>query len=198
MLVRWLNEAQRKLCWEGGILVSTWTASTVAGQEEYSIPSDFVRVRSVTLDQGTSGTQAKLIPIRVEQRDPRKTQGTPIWYYMWGLNVSGNNVPTIGLCPIPLTSGTSDLVLRGHQIPADMVSGGEAPEVLYQWQDALSCYAAMRWYQRRGREGMAQAKDCQAEWEDWVRQARAFKNPMGADTPTSIADTGGYIQRLQW
>lgn len=195
MIVRWLNEAQRKLCWEGGILVSAWTASTVAGQEEYSVPSDFVRVRSVTLDQGTSGSQLKLAPIRVEQRDPRKTQGTPLYYFIWGLNVSGNNQPTIGLNPIPSTSGSSDLVLRAHQIPADMVSGGQAPEVMYQWQDALSCYGAMRWYERM--KDWTGKRDCQAEWEDWVRQARSFKNPMGVDTPTSISDTAGYAYNLQ-
>lgn len=191
MVVRWLNEAQRRICWEGGVLVSRWTASTVASQEAYSVPSDWIKVRSVFIYNTTTNVKRKLIPIRMEQRDPRQTTGTPLYYYSWGLNVSSNNSPTVELNPIPDTSGSSDLIMFGQQIGADMVSGGQAPEVMYQWQDALSCYAAMRWYERiPGRR--ADKLDAAAEWQDWVNKAKAFKNPMGIDTPTSINDDMGY------
>jgi hypothetical protein len=190
-ILRFLNEGQRKLCLEGGILVSCWTTSTVASQEEYSIPADFTRVRSVFLYQ-TNGSQIKLTPIRMEQRDPSQSLGTPVFYYVWGLNVSSANQPTICLNPIPSTSGTSDLRIFGHQVPLDMVSGGQAPEVMWQWQDALSTYGVWRCLQRRGLKYESMARDAQAEWEDWVNQARRFHNPMGLDQPTTMVDTGGY------
>jgi hypothetical protein len=196
MIVRWLNEAQRKICWEGGILVSAWTASTVANQEAYSVPSDWIKVRGVFIANAALSSYRKLVPIRMEQRDARLTTGTPLYYYSWGLNVSGNNVPTINLNPIPDTSGSSDLVMYGQQIGADMVSGGQAPEVMYQWQDALSCYAAMRWYQRLGKDWRPQALDCASEWQDWVNKAKAYKNPMGIDTPTSMNDDMAYTVNL--
>lgn len=192
MVVRWLNEAQRKICWEGGILVSSWTASTVANQQAYSVPSDWIKVRSVFIYDTTSQIYRKLRPIRMEQRDPRQTTGWPLYYYSWGLNVSGNNSPTINLDPIPDTSGSSNLIMFGQQIGADMVSGGQAPEVMYQWQDALSCYAAMRWYQRLGMDFRPMAIDAANEWQDWVNKAKAYKNPMGIDTPTLMNDDMGY------
>lgn len=196
MIVRWLNEAQRKLCWEGGILVSSWTASTVANQEGYSVPSDWIKVRSVFIYNTTTANYRKLTPIRMEQRDPRQQTGNPLYYYSWGLNVSGSNAPTINLNPIPSTSGSSDLIMYGQQIGADMAVAGQAPEVMFHWQDALSCYAAMRWYQRLGKDWRAQSVDAANEWEDWVRKARAFKNPMGIDTPTSINDDMAYTVNL--
>lgn len=173
-------------------MVSSWTASTVANQEEYSAPSDWIKVRSVFIQNATTNIYRKLRPIRMEQRDPRLTTGDPLFYYFWGRNVSGSNSPTVALNPIPSTSGSSDLIMYGQQIGADMVSGGQAPEVMFHWQDALSCYAAMRWYQRLGKDRMNEALECQAEWQDWVNKARAYKNPMGIDTPTSINDTMGY------
>lgn len=192
-ILRFLNEGQRKLCFEGGILVSCWTTSTVASQEEYSVPSDFVRIRSVFINNTTTGHKVKLTPIRMEQRDPMQNMGNPLFYYVWGLNVSSNNQPTICLNPIPSSSGTSDLHIYGHQIPAAMVNGGQAPEVMFHWQDALSTYGLWRCYQRRGLKWEGLARDTQAEWEDWVNQARRFHNPMGLDAPTSIADNADYV-----
>ena len=190
-ILRFLNEGQRKISFEGGILPSSWTTSTVASQEQYSVPSDFVRIRSVFLYRST-GSKRKLTHIRMEQRDPQKNTGIPAYYYIWGLNVSGANQPTVNLNPIPDAGGTSDLEIYGHQVPLDMVNGGQAPEVMFQWQDGLSCYAVWRCLQRRGLKYQGMAQDAQAEWEDWVNQARRFHNPMSLDSPSSIEDTAGY------
>lgn len=187
-----LNEAQRIMCFEGKVLMTCATASTVAAQEEYSLPSDFGKMEAVFLYSSTTAKQ-KLTPIRVGQRDPLKTQGIPAWYYVWGLNVSSVNAITIGLNPIPSTSGSSDLEIYYRQLPLTMVSGGQAPEVPTQWQDGLTAYAAWKTYQRRGREWQSMARDAQAEWQGWINMAKRYTNPLTTDSPTSSNDSAGYM-----
>lgn len=190
--VRWLNMAQRNLCAEGNILISAWTASTVASQETYTVPSDFLRVLSVFIYNTTTGTKRKLRAIDLQSRDASKQTGTPAFYYVGGINVSGVNSYMLGLNPIPATTGSSDLELYGRQQPLTMVSGGQAPEIMTPWQDYLIAYAANRCYTRRGPAWGQMADRMWAEWERGIEKAKEFKNPLMEDWPTQIADAAGY------
>lgn len=191
-MVRWLNIAQRNLCAEGNIMISGWTGSTVSGQETYTVMSDFLRILSVNIYNTTNGVKVKLRPIDLQARDPNKTQGTPAFYYITGLNVSGVNSYAIGLNPIPNFTGSSDLEVRGRQQPLTMVTGGQAPEIMTPWQDYLIAYAANRCYVRRGKEWGQMADRMWAEWERGIQKAKEFKNPLMEDWPTQIADAAGY------
>jgi len=165
-------------------------ASTVAAQEEYSMPSDYLRMECVFLNR--TPDKLKLTPIRVTQRDPRASQGVPERYWIWGLNVSSVNSLTIGLNPVPLAAGTSDLHIYYRQLPLTMVAAGQAPEIPIQWQDALVSYAVWKTYRRRGREWAQMAREAQTEWEEWLKRARRYSNPLMTDVPTQVLDTGGY------
>ena len=191
-MVRWLNIAQRNLCAEGNILISGWTASTVASQETYTVPSDFLRVLSVSIYNTTTGHKAKLRPIDLQMRDPSASTGNPSYYYVTGINVSGVNSYAIGLNPVPSTSGSSDLVMRGRQQPLTMVTGGQAPEIMTPWQDYLIAYAANRVYVRRGPQWRSYAQDMWSEWERGIAKAKEFKNPLMEDWPTTVPDVMGY------
>jgi len=191
-MVRFLNIAQRNLCAEGDIMLSHWTASTVASQEEYSVPSDFLNGSAVFLYNTTTGHKVKLKPITVHQRDPNKTTGNPLYYYIHGLNVSSVNSYSIGLNPIPSTSGTSDLELWGRQQPLTMVTGGQAPEIMTPWQDYLVAYAAWACYMRRGPDFKAMADDMWAIWTRGIEKAKAWRNPLMNDYPIEAVDTAGY------
>ena len=191
-MVRFLNIAQRNLCAEGNIMISYWTSSRVASQETYTVPSDFLRVLAVFIYNTTSGHKQKLRPIDIQSRDPSQSTGNPLYYYVGGINVSGNNSYTLGLNPIPSSSGSSDLIMYGRQQPTTMVTGGQAPEIMTPWQDYLIAYAANRCYVRRGPQWGSHADRMWAEWERGIKKAIEFRNPLMEDWPTTIQDVAGY------
>lgn len=162
----------------------------MAHQEEYSLPSDYGRLEAVFY----YGSQSIILtPISVSQRNPRRTEGTPSCFYVWGLNVSGANTYAIGLNDIPSTSGTDDIEIFYRQLPLTMVTGGQAPEIPIQWQDALPAYAAWKTMQRRGREWAGMAREYQMEWQDWVNKAKKYVNPLQTGFPYRTNDTAGYM-----
>src|SRR3990167_4835153 len=127
-ILQFLNEGQRKICWDGNLMLTCASASTVASQEVSSVPTDYLAIHAVFLYRST-GAQRKLVPMSLNERDPSKSTGDPSFYYIAGRNVSGANANTFGLNPIPSASGTSDLEVYYTQSPLAMVSGGQAPEI---------------------------------------------------------------------
>lgn len=192
-IVALLNEAQIKLCMEAYLMMTKETSSTVASQEAYSVPSDFLKIEAVFIYNTTTGNKRKLRPIDLMRRDPTRSTGDPLYYYIWGLNVSSANSFTVNLQPIPSTSGTSDLEIWIRQSPVAMVSGGAAPEIPEHFQYALPCYAAWKLFQRdQSALSLSLAGMYRAEWNEWVESAKAFINPLTLDQPTTIPDVMGY------
>lgn len=191
-MVRFLNIAQRNLCAEADILLSKWTSSTVASQEDYSVPSDFLHVSGVYIYNTTTGSKTKLKPMALTSRDPVQNTGNPQFYTVWGGNVSGVNSYSILLNPIPSTSGTNDLIMYGRQQPQTMVTGGTAPEIMTPWQDYLVAYAAWATYIRRGPQWAPMADRMWQTWERGLAKAKEWKNPLMDDWPTTIEDAMGY------
>ena len=156
------------------------------------MPSDYYKIDAVFL-YGATGSQYRLLPISRQDRDATQSTGTPVFYYVSGGNVSGSNSYSIGLNPIPSSSGTNDLIIYIRQLPADMVSGGQAPEVIQPWQDALVSYAVWKCYRRRGKDWIAMAQSAQQEWMTWLQKAKRYVNPLMRDLPYQVYDNGGYM-----
>lgn len=195
-ILSFLNVAQRELCAETNLLLSCWTSSTVAGQEDYSVPSDYHKAEAVFLYKATgANTKTRLRPIGILDRDPSLAQGEPMYYYIWGVNVSGNNQYKFGLRPIPIESGTDDLRIWARQMPKDMVSGGQAPEVKDVWQDALVDGCLMLLYLRLapGDSMMLQLADrAAARWGSRKKEAEDYISVLTLDEPRMPRDTMGY------
>jgi len=188
-----LNEGQIRICMESYLMMTCATSSTVADQEVYSVPSDFIKIESVFIYNTSTGHKVRLKPMSVLDRDPAKNTGNPLYYYIWGRNVSSANSFTIGLRPIPSTSGTSDIEIFFRQLPLTMVSGGQAPEIPTHFQYALPCYALWKLFQRdQSPIGVSLARMYQGEWDEWVKEAESFINPLTLDMPTTIRDEMGY------
>jgi hypothetical protein len=166
------------------------TASTVADQQEYSVPTDFFSVEGVRWTD-TTGAKHWLTPIKIRQLSDET--GDPCKYAEWGLNVSGANSPAIWLDPIPDASGSSDLEIYIKAMPLTMVSGGQAPEVPVAWQDSLVAYACWKVYRRRGKEWVSMAREAQAEWMEWLRQAERWSSTIVTDVPFRSNDTMGAM-----
>lgn len=193
-IVALLNEGQTKLCMNSYLLMTCATASTVASQESYSVPSDFIKIEAVFIYNTTSGQKQRLRPIDLMKRDATKSTGSPQYYYIWGLNVSSVNSFTVNLNPIPSTSGTSDLEIYFRQSPLTMVSGGQAPEVPGHFQYALVAYALWKiWLRDQSPIGTNLAMIYKNEWDQWVADAQSFINPLTLDMPQQIDDAMGML-----
>ena len=193
-IVALLNEAQIKICMESYLLLTTATASTVASQESYSVPSDFIKIEAVFIYNTSTGNKRRLRVIDLHGRDPERNTGDPLYYYVWGINVSSANQFTVNLQPIPSTSGTSDLEIWFRQRPLTMVSGGQAPEIPEHFQYALPSYVAWKLFMRdQSAIGTHLAQMYKNEWDEWIHAARAFINPLTLDSPTTIPDAMGYL-----
>ena len=200
-ILNWLNIAQRMLCTAGGIQYTTETATTVSGQEEYSLPGDFLRCMAVYIFHATGDkAQKALYPISIVERDPTLGQGTPKAFFVHGANVSGDNNMVLGLSPIPdANNAGANLEIWIRQLPKDMVSGGQGPESMLQWQDALVHFACGRAFTRLasmdpGKIAMADRE--MAQFEKWMAQARRFQSPMTLGIPQTRLIT--YSPGYEW
>jgi hypothetical protein len=177
-ILSFLNRAMREICADSNILVSGWTASTVAAQQQYSVPPEYTSVERISI-YTTTGTQQQqwLRKVSLVETDPRRPLGIPQRFAVWGLNVSGDNSPAFWLDPVPATSGTNDLICHGRQLPKTMVSGGQAPEVRQRWQDAIVDGALSYLYRRLGNsssEAVALSRDYTALWRMHKDEAKLY------------------------
>lgn len=196
-ILAFLNKRQKELASDCNVLVSAWTASTVASQQQYSVPSEYTSVEAIRIYR-TTGDNAKewLMKVWLEELDPNKGTGTPLKFARWGLNVSGNNSPAFWLDPIPNSSGSSDIECYGRQLPATMVSGGQGPEVRDRWQYAIVDGAAANVFLRWS-VGDAQFLPLYDRYQAmWLSHKREAENIEIKDLsrPGSGRDSMGYVR----
>lgn len=189
-VLAFLNRAMREICADSNVLVSGWTASTVASQQQYSVPPEYTTVEAIRI-YTTTGTQQQewLRKVALVETDARAAMGIPSRFAVWGLNVSGDNSPAFWLDPVPATSGTNDLVCYGRQLPKTMVSGGQGPEVRQRWQDACVDGALSFIYRRLGnasREAVALGGTIRPSG----RCTRTLHLTMRRSKPTPLGELG--------
>jgi hypothetical protein len=130
-----LNERMAELCADTNVLVSGWYASTVSGQQQYSVPPEYTSVEAIQIYRTTGDNKKQwLAKVPIIDTNPARGTGSPDRFALWGLNVSGDNSPAFWLDPIPDANGTNDLYCYGRQLAKTMVSGGQGPEVRSRWQ----------------------------------------------------------------
>jgi len=200
-IVGFLNMRQTELCADSDVLVSAWTATTVAGQQQYSVPPEYTSVEAIHLYQITGGLgQYWLKKVDITDLDPRLATGNPIKFARWGLNVSGSNSPAFWVDPIPTaaTVATNDLRCYGRQTPQTMVSGAQGPEVRLRWQYAI-CHGALASVFRRLASGKSEywgASDrAEAIWQKDKAEAQA-QELLDVYKPGDARDSVGY--RFGW
>lgn len=194
-ILAFLNRRMRELCADSNVLVSGWTASTGAAQQQYSVPPEYTSVEAIRI-YTTTGTQQKqwLRKVALVETDPSAPAGIPYSFAVWGLNVSGDNSPAFWLDPVPSTSGTNDLVCYGRQLPKVLVSGGQGPEVRDRWVDAVVDGAVGLVYRRLAegsRESIAMSDRYEQIWRAHKSAGLEYIS-MDLYSPGMPRDTMGY------
>jgi hypothetical protein len=172
----------------GGIEYTAETTATAEGQETYAVPGDYLKVMAVYIYHTTGDkAQRALFPMTIVERDPTRARGTPTDFFVHGESISGDNMMTIGLSPIPdANNAGAELEIWIRQLPKDMVAGGQGPESMLQWQDALVHFAASRAFTRLSTvdPGKAALADRELQqWNVWLSKAKKFQSPIALGFP---------------
>jgi len=163
MITRWLNEGNRDVAYRMENLEATETSNIVANQHNYSLPSDYLKIKRVTADSHPLSyiDFPRLNAYESKGTASTATTGNPEVYYLWN--------DEINLYPTPSAGVTNGLVISYYKSPATLADGADTPDnpeqlhyllVLYACEVGLrrdTLDAAADRYLRRYMEGLAQA-----------------------------------------
>ncbi len=153
----WINEGARDLARRGEVLQTRSTITSVAGTQEYTLPTDVVRVYRVEYED--SGGQIWPLEYRDFNnmdsvwwtRQATTESSRPYWFTMWGYP------PTLSLVVYP-TPANSDEIIRifYYSVPANVTGDGDTVACPQGWEDCIVLYA----------EYVALRKDGDPRWQE--------------------------------
>lgn len=194
------NQAQRRLCLEGKILLNCAKGPFVPGQETYNLPGNYLKIDQVFLT-ADSGAPGWLIEMDMADRDPAEPQGTPDRYWIWGEDVNNVNAYVIGFSKIPDShfpvAPTKCWEAFYRKRPDTMVHSSIGamvnPEVAQEFQDMMTDYALGMIYRRLGRDFQLAFAQQMELWKSHLTAAKAYINPLTLDYPYPRRDTAGLL-----
>lgn len=147
-IIRWINDGQRKIVLRNDTLLEkTATTDSVAGTQEYSLPTDLLVLKFIQYKD--SGATAYL-----------KLRGlTPVEFneYIDGWSDSGSikGVPQVFTIfsgkiiayPTPVTSVTAGFKIYYNRQPVDVTTGSDTPDLPLLYHDVLVNYCMQQAYE---------------------------------------------------
>lgn len=129
---RWANDAQVDIVRRTEALQEKTQVNTVAGQETYPVPANFLLVKRVTHD-GLLLMRTTLdeLDALAGNRQEAAFTGVPKRYFVWDNE--------IGLYPLPEASGVSNLDIWYIRTPATLAAPADIPEIpVFQHEDIVT------------------------------------------------------------
>jgi hypothetical protein len=157
-----INEGARDLCRRTECLRDTWTIATAPATQQYTGPSNIVRLHRVEVED-SDGSRTPLEYRDFQSMDhvwhtsQATASGDPLLYTTWGMPP---NLKVI-LYPTPSNAGT--LRLHYYRFPTAAISDATAIEVPEGWEDAVVTYAE---YKAWRRDGDSRWQDSKAIYEE--------------------------------
>jgi hypothetical protein len=152
-----INEATRDIARRGEVLQTTSDITVVGGTQEYTMPTNVVRVHRVEHEDSSS----MVTPLEyrdfnnmdavwsTQQKNVQSTR--PYWFTLWGYPPNLKIV----LYPTPSESGDTIRVFY-YQMPAAVTTDGGTVPVPQGWEDLVVMYA----------EYVALRKDADPRWQE--------------------------------
>lgn len=137
-IIRWVNDAQREIAVNNDLLQTTATTATVNGQDQYTLPSDVLTMRSVRYGG------RKLAYLSPEESSAMigsdgTTKGTPTHYSVWARNID--------LYPAPDVDDPDDIQLYYTRQPVAVTAAGDEPELPQQYHNRIVEYCIAQAYE---------------------------------------------------
>jgi hypothetical protein len=178
-ILRWINDGQHQIVTQNeGLLEKSSYTNTVALQQEYTLPTDILILRSVHLKDSTSGAYFNIKYYSFAEFD-QYVDG-------WDQTVSDRGYPTlytiyagiVKLFPLPETSQTNGLKIYYNRAPVDVVTSGDSLDIPLMYHEALVKYCLQQAYEMDEDFEAAQAKASQMDADisllrgrdDWKKQ----------------------------
>lgn len=137
-IIRYINEGQRQIVMQNeGLLETVATSNAVANQQEYTIPTNSLIVRSISYKGPDDAAYYKLKGMSMPQLDEymdgwsnTASTGVPEVYTIFGSNII--------MFPIPDRSQTNAIKIFYNRTPVDVVDGTSTPDLPLLYHDALT------------------------------------------------------------
>lgn len=130
-IIRWVNDAQTEIATANDLLQVSATASTTAGTQKYTFPTNLLILRAA------KWKGLKLQPVSMEEADSIMVssdtqQGTPTVFWQFARQIY--------LWPTPSANGTSDLTLYYTRQAIQVTSTSDTPELPVQYHPRIVEY----------------------------------------------------------
>lgn len=152
-VVRWINDAQRDIVMKNEtVLQTTSTTNAVAAQQDYTLPTDLLVLRSVHFKLTGNPSYYRLEGMSFGEFDEQINgwegtlygPGTPTVYTTYG--------GVIKVFPIPVSSGTNNFKLYYSRQPVDVVNDSDSIDLPLAYHNSVVDYC------------MAQAYEMDEDW----------------------------------
>lgn len=181
----WVNNAQtqvQKLIDQAfeGHFIKTSETTTVSGQREYQLPTDFKRLHrlELVLDGGSSfqnQSRQMLMWISPNQQDSFARQGTPEAYYFKGKQ----------LILVPVPDVTKTLRMDYAYRLTDMSNDADVSEIPIEHHELMAILATIDGLVKDGRE----TANMIAKRDEWIKMLKQDAEQRNADMPRTIVQT---------
>ncbi len=190
----WLNNAQKEVqkiidqAFEGHFIKTSET-TTVIGQREYQLPSDFKRLHRLELviDDGSGfSTESvrQLGKITPNQQGQLVRYSTPEAYFFKGKQII--------LVPIPDAAKT--LRMDYSYSLADLVADGDQSEIPVEHHEILPIYAAIDGFGKDGRDPATMI----AKRDEWIKMLKQDAEQRNADMSRTVVTNSGDEEMDGW
>lgn len=184
---KWINEGVRDVARRGEVVQARATIATVSGTQEYSLPTDIVRIHRVEYQDASNQTTALEYRAFNNMDEVWGTQqrivssSRPYWFTLWG------TPPTLKIVVYPIPSTTSDTIrVFYYSTPADLATDGsddaDTVTVPQGWEDMVVLYA----------EYVALRKDRDPRWQE-AKQIYEEKISQMIELTRQWSDQAGAI-----
>lgn len=129
-VTRWVNDAQMNIVLENeSLLQATAFASTVVGQQAYSLPVDLLILRGISFKGNADSAYYKLLGMDRQKFDEyiegwdssTLTTGNPLAYFVWNGSVE--------VFPVPTEVTTNGFKIWYNQKPTPVVNDVDIPSI---------------------------------------------------------------------
>lgn len=147
-IIRWINDGQRRIVLKNEVLLEkTATSNSVAGQQEYDLPTDLLILKFIQYKESANTAYYKLKGL------------TPVDFneYIdgWSDGGTARGVPTVFTVfsgkiiafPTPTASVTAGFKIYYNRSPVDVSSGASTPDLPLLYHDTLVNYCMQQAYE---------------------------------------------------
>lgn len=141
-IIRWINAGQVEILNKNPILKARAETSVVAGQYEYTLPEDILKIQSITY----KGSPIQYKSFQEAQEyivsyDPTRIKsGSPTLWFEWA--------GVINLFPTPDTSSDGDLIIYYVKMPVEVTLGVDLLSVPDRYYNTILHYVLEQAYEQ--------------------------------------------------